>query len=100
MGTSEYIYLIRPIRPEFREKVLESELEILNTHFAYLQKLVETGTCLLAGPCLDRAFGIVVLRVDTPEQAQEIMENDPAIKFGVMSAELHPFRVALLAEQQ
>jgi hypothetical protein len=28
------------------------------------------------------------------------MENDPAVKHGIMTAELHPFRVSLIENQQ
>jgi hypothetical protein len=28
--------------------------------------------------------------------AEEFMKNDPAVKNGVMTAELHPFRISLI----
>jgi uncharacterized protein YciI len=45
---------------------------------------------------LDKAFGIVVFQASSEEEAQEYMKNDPAVKKGIMTAELHPFRISLL----
>lgn len=41
-------------------------------------------------------MGIVILEVDSEEEARELMENDPAVKEGVMEATLFPYRVALI----
>ncbi len=42
----------------------------------------------------DRAFGIVVFRAEDGPGARRIMDEDPAVLRGVMSAELFPYRVA------
>jgi len=35
--------------------------------------------------------------VDSAEEMQRIYENDPAVKAGIGHAELHPFRIGVLA---
>ena len=40
-------------------------------------------------------MGIAILETDTMEEAAEIMTNDPAVKGGIMSAELFEFSLAL-----
>ncbi|MGZ4135865.1 MAG: YciI family protein, partial [Tumebacillaceae bacterium] len=65
-------------------------------HFGYLQGLLKEGKLILAGPCLDRVMGITIFKADSEEEARAIMNNDPAVVKGVMSAELHPYRVSLL----
>ncbi|MBL0385796.1 hypothetical protein JJB07_03960 [Tumebacillus sp. ITR2] len=72
----------------------------MGQHFEYLKDLLEKGTLLLAGPCLDRTMGITVFKAESIEEARAIMENDPAVKLGVMSAELHEYRAALFAGQK
>lgn len=50
-----------------------------------------------AGRTLDPArgvFGIAILRADSEAEARAIMQNDPAVKNGVMHAELFPYRIA------
>jgi len=96
-----FVYQLRPARPAMLDEgPTEREQEVVEKHFAYLQDLTERGVLLLAGRTLARgadAFGICVLRADGEETARAIMENDPAVKHGVMTARLFPFRIALLA---
>ena len=73
-----------------------AENRIIDEHFEYLNNLLKTDDLLMAGPCLDHSFGVVVFEAKSLEAARSIMENDPAVKSGVMKAELHPFKVSLL----
>lgn len=76
----------------------EHEASIVGDHFQYLQKLVTEGVVLMAGRTLnadERAFGIVILVAGSEAAAAELMRKDPAVKHGIMTAELFPYRVAL-----
>jgi uncharacterized protein YciI len=44
----------------------------------------------------EKTFGIVIIEVESEEEALNIMNNDPAVSEGVMTAELFPYRVALI----
>jgi uncharacterized protein YciI len=60
------------------------------------------GVVILAGRTLngdDSTFGIVIFNAGSEEEARRIMESDPAVRQGVMRAELFPYRVALIAER-
>jgi uncharacterized protein YciI len=91
----EYLYLIRPVRSGRDDDFTPEEETILEAHFQYLKGKLREGALLLAGPCLDRAFGIVLLRVGSLAEAEAIMCQDPAVAGGVMTAEIHPFRISL-----
>jgi len=95
----QYIYRIQPTRPSMlAQGPTARETEMVSKHFAYLQALLEAGTVLMAGRTTnddDRAFGIVVFVAETHARALEIVENDPAVRDGMMRAELFPYRVAL-----
>ena len=93
---AEYVYMIRPTRAGFATEPTAEELDAMGRHFLYLKGLVEQKKALLAGPCLDAAFGIVIYEADTEAEARRIMENDPAVIAGVVTAEMHEFRVSLL----
>jgi uncharacterized protein YciI len=69
---------------------------LVNEHFEYLKKALAEGKLALAGRCLDGEFGIVIFRAESERDAKGFMENDPAVKKGIMIAELHSFRVALI----
>ena len=53
---------------------------------------------LLAGRTQDdspHTFGVAIFQAESEEAAQAIMNSDPAVRKGVMQAELFPFRIAL-----
>jgi uncharacterized protein YciI len=91
-----YIYVIRAVRSDFSETMSAEEERIMSIHFEYLKERLHSGALVLAGPCLDGAFGIVVFRAASKEEAEAFMNNDPAVRGGLMTAELHPFRLSLL----
>jgi uncharacterized protein len=75
----------------------EEDNQVVQRHFEVLQMLLEENKLVLAGRTLNTdPFGIVILQVDSEEEAKDIMENDPAVKEKIMTAELYPYRVALL----
>jgi uncharacterized protein len=93
----EFVYLIHPVREDFIQSMTQDEREIMERHFNYLNDLLSEEKLILAGPCLDGKFGIVVYRAESMEAAREIMDNDPAVLNGLMTGELHPYRVSLMA---
>ena len=92
----DFIYLIHPLREGFFEKPTEEENIAVEAHFQYLKTGVENGLVLLAGPCLDQTFGLVVFLARDETSANEFMMNDPSVQSNVMMAELHPFKISLL----
>ena len=94
MGT--FVYLLRPTRPGLAAGPSLQEETVLDLHFDRLKAALADGRLILAGPCLDAAFGIVVFRAGSEAEAAAFMEGDPAVKEGLMTATLHPFRVSLL----
>jgi uncharacterized protein YciI len=91
----EFIYLIHPYRHEFFESPTELEEAIMEAHFEYLKEAVSLGVVLLAGPCLDETFEVVVLRAENEQEARDFVMNDPSVKSNVMMAELHPLKISL-----
>lgn len=95
----QFAYRIRPTRVAMlTDGPSESEARVLAEHFAYLQGHCAGGRVLLAGRTLiadESAFGIVVVEVHSEADARELMLADPAVRDGVMQADLFPFRVAL-----
>ncbi|MGG1677073.1 YciI family protein [Neobacillus sp. NRS-1170] len=92
----EFVYLIRPKRKDFIESMTHMEAKIMEEHFEYLKGLLAEEKLILAGPCLDGAFGICVFKSESWEDAETVMNNDPAVSNGVMSSELHEYRVSLI----
>jgi uncharacterized protein YciI len=95
----QFIYKLEPTRGEMLTiGPTDSEASILTDHFNYLEQLVSLGQVHLAGRTLDSAqqvFGLVILYAESTAAATELMAMDPAVKHGVMTAELFPFRISL-----
>jgi uncharacterized protein len=70
----------------------------LSRHFARFKHAIETGELILAGRTSepgDKTFGIAIFEAKDETAARKFMESDPAVVAGLMTAELHPFSVAL-----
>jgi uncharacterized protein YciI len=96
----EYLYRIQPTRAGMlSEGATPDETAIVSRHYDYLSALADRAVVVLAGRTLttdERSFGIVIFRAESDDEARSIVENDPAVKAGVMRAELYPYRIALL----
>jgi uncharacterized protein len=71
---------------------------VVAEHFAYLQGLDAQGVIILVGRTLntnENAMGLAVFRAESEDAARQIMNGDPAVKKGVMTATLYPFKVVL-----
>ena len=97
----QFLYKIQPTRPALLTKgPTNEEARLVSKHFHYLQGLCEAGVVKLAGRTLNTdasSFGIVIFEAADESAARAIVDNDPAVKQGVMRAELYPYRIALMA---
>lgn len=98
----QFLYRIRPVRHAMlTEGSTEDEQLMVGEHFAYLQQLMADGVLILAGRTQDTdpdGIGIVIFSAESEEAANAIMQGDPAVKAGVFSAKLFPYRVALIQQ--
>lgn len=92
---STFIYVLRLIRQDSFGRFTPKEEKAINEHFDYLKKKLDEGKLILAGRCQQGEFGIVIFHASSEKEAESFLDNDPAVKGKVMSAEMHPFLVAL-----
>ncbi|HMA05098.1 MAG TPA: YciI family protein [Methanomicrobiales archaeon] len=92
-----FISTLRPRRPDFLATMTPDEKAVMGEHASYTKRLFDEGKIILGGAATDGAIGVIVWRLGSAEEARRIYENDPAVKAGIGEAELHPFRVGLLA---
>ncbi len=101
---SQFLYTIKPTRLDMLSAgPTPRETDIVSRHSKYLEGLMERGVVLLAGRTQttdESSFGIVILQAETEDAAQAVMENDPAVKHGIMHARLFPYRIALMASNR
>jgi uncharacterized protein YciI len=91
METHSFVIMLRPANKYGDEGTSEKVTE----HFNYLKKLLYEGKLTMAGRFSEVLIGLVMIEVRTHEEAQEIMNQDPAVRAGVFHAELYPWSIAL-----
>ena len=97
----QFLYRIQPTRLAMLIEATPEESALVGQHFDYLQALLRRGVLILAGRTLNTdgsGFGIVIFNAESEEAARALVDDDPAVKGGVFSAELFPYRVALMDE--
>jgi uncharacterized protein YciI len=97
----QFVYVLKLIPRLLNEKNwTEQDGQIVGRHFRRLQRLHKEGRVILAGRTLNEAdpsqFGVVIFEADTEAEARALMEEDDAVKEKIMTAQLFPFRVALI----
>lgn len=103
MEQKQYIYTLKLIPSLLDEKNwTDKENEIVSDHFQALQQLQKEDKLILAGRTLNMdqtTFGIVIIVAKSEEEAKVMMKSDPAVKEGIMTAELFPYQVALFNDK-
>jgi uncharacterized protein YciI len=95
----QFIYVLRLVPRLYSDSAWTQEDKMaLSRHFARFKHAIETGELILAGRTSepgDKTFGIAIFEAKDEEAARKFMESDPAVVAGLMTAELHPFSIAL-----
>lgn len=68
-------------------------MEVQKGHLDNITKMWNEGKCKLAGPFLDKNVmrGILILDVPTLEEAEALMQNDPAVIRGLLQPVIRPW---------
>lgn len=92
-GMKKYVFCIlksgsnTTATPDERKKYFEG-------HMANINKLADEGKLIVAGPFMknDRNYrGIFIFNCATVEEAQQLVETDPAVKAKIFEVELTPW---------
>ena len=100
----QFIYVLRLV-PRLHSDAAwtKEDNAVIARHFKRFQEAVASGQLILAGRTTepgDKTFGIAIFEATDESTARKFMEEDPAVAGGLMTAELHPFAVALQRENQ
>jgi uncharacterized protein len=95
----EFLYKLQLVRGDMLQTgPTEREQAVVAEHFAYLQDLTAKGAIILVGRTLttdENTMGLAIFRAESEDDAIRIMNSDPAVKNGVMTATLYPFKIVL-----
>jgi uncharacterized protein YciI len=94
---SHFLVRLIPPRPSFPWDMTPDEQALMARHAVYLRELTEQGTCVLAGPVLDRTdpWGLCILDVESEDEARRIASLDPTVSAGLSRLDIRPMRVSM-----
>src|SRR6266516_7910256 len=97
--TRQFIYVLRLVPRLYSDSNWTKEDKaVLERHFIHFQEAIKSGQLILAGRTKepgDKTFGIAIFEAPDKAAARAFMQADPTLAGGLMTAELHPFAVAL-----
>lgn len=95
----QFIYVLRLVPRLHSDSAWTQEDKMaLSRHFVRFKHAIETGELILAGRTSepgDKTFGIAIFEANDETETRKFIESDPAVVARLMTAELHPFSVAL-----
>jgi uncharacterized protein YciI len=62
--------------------------EVVDLHANHLAELDDSGKLVMAGPLVERAGGLIVLRTESAAEAMAIAEEDPMVRDAYQTYEL------------
>lgn len=96
---SDFLFVYRPSRLEMlTEGPNEAEQTAVAAHFQYLTQLHEKGDLAFAGRTQDAGpdtVGLAVVHADSLNEAQTLLDHDPAVAQGVFVGTCQPYAFAI-----
>jgi uncharacterized protein YciI len=82
--------------PKWTPEVTPETTRIQEAHMANIRRMAEAGKLLVAGPFADDGTlqGMYVFQVGSMEEAEKLVQTDPAVQSGRLRFELHPWFAA------
>lgn len=67
--------------------------ELREKHVGYVMSLLESGKAVIAGPIAEGGDirGVAIFKTKTAEEAKNLVDEDPMVKAGYMTVEMHPW---------
>lgn len=96
----QFIYVLRLV-PRLHDDTAwtDDDKKTGRAHFAHLTAATMERKVILAGRTLEsgaKTFGLVIFESADEPAARAFMDSDPAVIGQIMTAELHPYQVALM----
>lgn len=93
-GMKKYVLVLLKTGPKDGEFKDQARADIFAGHLSNIGRLADEGKLAVAGPFRknDQGMrGLFILNVETVEEAQALVDTDPAVHAGILVAELTPW---------
>lgn len=99
-NTQEKLHFVlksTPHRVTFHQDMTDEERTVMMQHIGYWTEKQKEGFALVFGPVLkaDEPHGIAIIEVDSLEQAEQLIAEDPAKMADIMVYECYPMKAVL-----
>lgn len=95
MSKQHFFIRLIPPRPTFPMDMTPDEKALMQQHVVYTHEKFAAGKVLIFGPVMAQAgaFGMAVFEAADEAEVRGILENDPTVRAGLNTFEIHPMRV-------
>jgi uncharacterized protein len=75
--------------------ITPEEALLMREHARYTRESFDAGKILIYGPVMapTGAFGMAVFEVEDVSEVRQFLENDPSVRSGLNTFEVHPMRL-------
>lgn len=71
-------------------------IKMMEPHLEYLKNLFQQNKLVITGPFTDSAGGgMFIIEVESEDELNHIVNNDPAIRDGIAKSEVRPYSIFL-----
>lgn len=97
---TQFLVKLIGTRPGWPDNMTEAEMKVMQEHYLYLKDLVAEKKVILAGPCPEGRYGLIIVQGASKKEVVEIMDNEPSVTGGVHTYTMEPIHVSLLVDYQ
>jgi len=85
-----FVFRLQAPRPTFALDMTEEERQIMGSHAAYWQPLIDAGQIVVFGPVMDTtgSWGLGVVESDDEDELRAFAEGDPVVTTGTATIEV------------
>ena len=93
MEMRSYFFVLLMRGPTWSPAETPEVKNLQEAHLAHIESMRTSGKLVLAGPFIDNKNlrGILILDVETLEEARALCSTDPMVRIGHLRYEIHPW---------
>lgn len=95
MAKQYFFVRLLPPRATFPMDITPEEKLLMQEHARYTRECFDAGKILIYGPVMapTGAFGMAAFEVEDISEVRQFLENDPSVRAGLNTFEIHPMRL-------
>ncbi len=88
-----YLVKLTATREGWPGDMSAEEFSVIREHIDYLKDLQVRDKLILSGPVLEPFYSIIILKTESREEAEALINSDPTVAAGLQNYTVEPMRV-------